>query len=157
MINSKVSFNTLKKELTDEEGLKYRPYKCTAGHWTIGIGHNIDAMPIDDIIGRKYSLSITLTKKEVDDIFLHDLNNVLNDLADHIPWFDELPGYQQYVMISLVFNLGIGGLLKFKNTLKSWSKGNIDGVIYGLRNSKWYRQVGRRSPKLIGILANQEI
>ena len=157
MIKTKVPFEILKKELMKEEGLKYKPYKCTAGHWTIGIGHNIDAVAINQIIGRRYDLSIVLTKQEVDDIFLYDINNVLDDIENNLPWFNELPDYQQYVIISLVFNMGIYGLLKFRNTLRAWSNGNIDGVIYGLEHSKWYNQVGSRSEKLIDILKNKSI
>lgn len=157
MIKTKVPFDVLKKELTEEEGLKYKPYKCTAGHWTIGIGHNLDAAQIDKIIGRKYSLSIVLTKQEVDAIFLHDLNNVLDDIEYSLPWFSEIPDYQQYVLISLVFNMGIYGLLKFKNTLKAWSNGNMDGVIHGLEHSRWYKQVGNRAGKLVGILERKVI
>ena len=37
-----MNYTRLREVLTDHEGIKYKPYKCTAGKLTIGIGHNLD-------------------------------------------------------------------------------------------------------------------
>lgn len=148
----KVPLNKISEELTEEEGLRLHPYKCTANHWTVGIGHNMDAEPLTDILGRHFDEHSVLEPHEVNIILDHDLQKVYRGIDKNLPWVDDLPDYQQYVMISLIFNMGMGGVLKFKNTLAAWKSGNIAGVISGLRGSKWYKQVGKRGPKLIGIL-----
>ena len=40
----------LVNELIRDEGVKLKPYKCTAGHWTIGIGRTLE---IQGISGRE--------------------------------------------------------------------------------------------------------
>lgn len=153
----KVSRSVIQRELSDEEGFKNRVYKCTAGHSTVGIGHNIDACSLDNIIGRRFKTTPVLTNAEVELVFEYDLSNVLSTIQRNFPWFSELPENEQYVMISLVFNMGIGTLLKFKNTLRSWKIHDTDGVVRGLRDSAWHHQVGNRSSKLETILESGKI
>jgi lysozyme len=156
------------RELAKEEGIRYSIYKCTAGHDTIGIGHNLDVENVDDIIGRKITKTIKLTSSEVEKIFFHDLDQVINDLNKNISWWSSLPDFAQYVLISLCFNLGIGGkisnnpiryngLLGFQNTLTAFKNQQWESVATNLEKSKWCSQVGNRCKKLTNILRTQQI
>ncbi len=161
-----VSNERVLKELALEEGIRYTTYRCTAGYLTIGIGHNLDAEPIDHLIGRKLSLNPRLTKSELILVFNHDVEKVKRQLDQHLPWWRGCPSFAQYVLISLCFNMGIGGLVRrnppkynglrgFVNTLKRFEAHDWNGAARGLENAKWYRQVGNRGPKICNILRYQ--
>ena len=40
-IAGEMNHQKLINELIRDEGVKLKPYKCTAGHWTIGVGRNV--------------------------------------------------------------------------------------------------------------------
>lgn len=159
-----VSFERIYKELSQEEGMIMTKYKCSAGHFSTGVGHNLDAEGIDDIIGRKFDDKPMLTGDEIKLVFQHDLNKVIAQLDDVLPWWKDQPVFAQYVLISLCFNMGIGkkiasdpdkynGLQSFQHALKSFSKQHWKNAAYGLRRSKWFKQVGVRGPKLVKIIS----
>lgn len=158
-----ISSERILKELADEEGVEYKVYLCTAGHRTIGIGHNLDAEPIDKLIGRKLNKNGTITQDELELIVDHDVEKVKNQLDQYLPWWRDLPDFAQYVLISLTFNMGIGtkvsnnpvkynGLRGFVNTLNRFQVQDWEGAALGLERSKWYSQVKRRGRKITTIL-----
>lgn len=160
----KISFERIYKELSQEEGVRYKIYKCTAGHDTIGIGHNLDASSIDSIIGRRLDLNPVLSEDEVKKVFKSDLDVVSKQLDQNLPWWSSLPVFAQYALISLCFNMGIGkkissnplkynGLLGFRNTLKAFEERRWADAASGLKASTWYKQVGNRGPKIVSIVA----
>lgn len=158
-----VSFDRIMKEISQEEGVKNTVYKCTAGFRTIAVGHNLDAESIDSIIGRKLSSNPKLSDNEIKIVFEHDLNKVIGQLDRTMKWWKDLPIFAQYCLISLCFNMGIGGMIKrnplkyngllgFTNTLKAFAEERWNDAAEGLESSKWYKQVGLRGPKIVKIL-----
>ncbi len=140
------------RELSDEEGVRHVAYRCPAGHLTVGVGHNLDADPASEILRRKLRLGEAATGREVQALFDKDVGKVVDQLNKRLPWFQNLSAARQYVLISMGFNMGVPGLMKFKNTLAALARGDIPSTIYGMRSSRWYRQVGKRGPKLIRIM-----
>ena len=149
MIDPKI----VQEELEEEEGVKYYAYLDTVKILTVGIGHNLIANPSKPIIGRAITVvGQKVTEKEVEQLFNYDLQNVMKDLDKHLVWWRELDDVRQYVLISLCFNLGIHGLLKFKNTLHFYKLGMYSQAADNLKQSKWYKQVKTRGVKLIRLL-----
>jgi lysozyme len=146
-----VPYDYIASNLKDEEGCKNAPYKCTAGHETIGIGHNLDAQSIDNIIGRHF-YGDHISMDEVILIFDHDLKKVLVSIIENIPNFKSYKPSAQYVITSMTFNMGVGGIMKFKNFLKAVDKGDIPVAIKEMEDSKWFVQVPNRAKKLINLL-----
>ena len=128
----------IKELLILHEGKRNSVYKCSQGFNTIGIGHNLDANPISD--------------KAIDVIFEDDLNTVLNDLTKNLPWWRTLSENRQHVLIDMCFNLGIGRLLGFKNTLKAVEEGRYEDAAIGMGQSLWATQVGTRATRLIKMM-----
>lgn len=128
----------IKELLTLHEARRNRIYKCSQGFNTIGIGHNLDANPISE--------------RAIDIIFEDDLNVVLNDLTRNLPWWRTLSENRQHVLIDMCFNLGIGKLLGFKNTLKAMEEGRYEDAAEGMGQSKWASQVGTRATRLIKMM-----
>ncbi|MNR52556.1 hypothetical protein D3C85_1724170 [compost metagenome] len=48
----------------------------------------------------------------------------------------------------MAFNLGVEGLLKFKNTLRLVEIGDYKSASVEMLNSAWARQVGNRAKRL---------
>jgi lysozyme len=127
-----------KELLTLHEARRNRLYKCSQGYNTIGIGHNLDANPISE--------------RAIDVIFEDDLNSVLNDLTKNLPWWRNLSEDRQLVLVDMCFNLGIGKLLGFKNTLKAVEEGRYEDAAVGMGQSLWATQVGNRAIRLINMM-----
>jgi lysozyme len=124
----------LKDELVRDEGLKLKPYRCTAGKLTIGVGRNLD--------------DVGISASEAMLLLEHDINRVIAKLSYHLPWWSSLSENRQRVLANMAFNLGIDGLLKFKNTLSYIQNGNYSEAAKAMLESKWAKQVGERAVRL---------
>jgi lysozyme len=124
----------LKDELVRDEGLKLKPYRCTAGKLTIGVGRNLD--------------DVGISASEAMLLLEHDINRVIAKLSYHLPWWSSLSENRQRVLANMAFNLGIDGLLKFKNTLSHIQNGNYSEAAKAMLESKWAKQVGERAVRL---------
>jgi lysozyme len=60
---------------------------------------------------------------------------------------------RQVALANLAFNLGIHGLAQFRNTLAAIERGDWPAAVQGLRQSLWYRQVGKsRSDRILHMI-----
>lgn len=152
-----VPYDSIDTNLSDEEGRKEVAYLCSAGHCTVGVGRNTQANPTLPDIGRNVKVGQSITNSEIDYLLQVDIAKVLRQLNENIPNFAQYSSAQQYVLISLCFNLGWHGLSQFKRFLSALEKGDINKAIEELNNSLWYKQVGRRGIKLCSILENNKV
>lgn len=98
----------LQKMLIRQEALKTKMYKDTTGNWTIGVGHNLTVKGISEAIALA--------------ILVEDEQDAMRELAANLPWYSNMCEPRQMALISMCFNLGIEGLLKFKQTLDALEK-----------------------------------
>ena len=126
------------KDLIRDEGLRLKPYRCTAGKLTIGVGRNLDDKGI--------------SKQEAMDMLNTDVLECVEALTLNLYFYSNLTQNQQRALINMCFNLGLGGLLKFKNMLAELSRGNGEGAAKEALNSKWAKQVGSRADRIAVLL-----
>ncbi|MFA5666042.1 MAG: glycoside hydrolase family protein [Candidatus Cloacimonadaceae bacterium] len=127
------------EQLLRHEGLRLKPYLCTAGKLTIGIGRNLDDCGI--------------TQKEAYVLLENDIQNCERQLLDEIPkTYNNLNDVRKSVLLNMCFNLGISGLLDFKITLTFISAGDWERAANGMLASKWAKQVGRRAIELSELM-----
>lgn len=96
------------------EGVRYKPYRCPARLWTIGVGHVLypiqGRLPLDQ--RDSYSLhpehNRTFSKDEVDGILSADLQRFETGITKLFPVV-LTPG-QNDALVSFAFNLGLGGV-----------------------------------------------
>jgi lysozyme len=136
------------KEIRRDEGVEYSPYLDTVGISTVGVGHNLEAKPLPD--GWTYPL----TDEQVDELLAQDLQEVFDGLDRMLPWWRKLDYDRQRVLINMAFNLGLTGLLAFKNTLAAVEQGRYTAAGAGMMASKWSRQVGARAERLADMMVN---
>jgi lysozyme len=133
-------------ELRRDEGVEYSPYDDTMGIPTVGVGHNLRAKPLPD--GWKYPLNDV----QVDSLLDDDLEDVFHDLGRNLPWWTDLNDVRQRVLANMAFNLGIGKLLGFRNTLIAMRQGKYDAAADGMLNSVWAAQVKGRATRLADMM-----
>ncbi|MDP3113268.1 MAG: glycoside hydrolase family protein [Candidatus Cloacimonadaceae bacterium] len=131
--------NRIKAQLVRHEGLRLKPYRCTAGKLTIGIGRNLD------------DCGISQTEAYV--LLENDIQNCEKQLLDEIPEiYNRLDEVRKSVLLNMCFNLGIGGHMGFNNTLAFIAAGDWERAANGMLASKWAKQVGRRAIELSELM-----
>lgn len=128
----------LRAQLVRHEGLRLSPYRCSAGKLTIGVGHNLDAVPI--------------TERAAIAILDDDLADVFAQLDKHLPWWRDLDENRRLVLADMAFNLGVPGLMKFKNTLAAIRAGRYEMAATNMLESLWAKQVGKRAITLAKMM-----
>lgn len=124
----------MKEELLRDEGFRSFPYKDTTGHLSIGIGHNLSAQGI--------------TKDEALYILQNDINECWAELVKLIPWIVNLNTVRQRVIVNLGFNLGVVGLMGFKDMLNKCRLGQFKEASAALLDSHAARQLPSRYARL---------
>ncbi|WP_175969610.1 glycoside hydrolase family protein [Burkholderia sp. BCC0322] len=137
-----MNLDLMRKELRRDEAVRYTRYLDPEGVPTTGVGHNLLASPLPP--GWTYPLNDT----QVDSLLDHDLTVTFAALDLHLPWWRNLDEVRQRVIANMCFNMGIGRLLGFKNTLAAVRRGAYAVAAAGMKASKWYSQVGKRAVRL---------
>ena len=120
--------------LVQHEGMRLKPYKCTAGKLTIGVGRNLD--------------DVGITNYEAMALLKNDIARVKQELYGNLPYFEALDETRQVVLIDMCFNLGISRLLKFKKMFLALNAGLYDVAASEMLDSRWAKQVGKRALEL---------
>lgn len=131
-----------KTDLIKHEGWRKKPYECTAGKLTIGVGINLEEGLYDDEIQA-----------------IHDLRTqrLLNELFGAMPWIEDLPDPAQRALADMHFNLGFPRLMKFKKMLTALQEGRfIDAGVEAL-DSRWAKQVGNRALDVVNLYEECEV
>lgn len=136
-----MDINQMRSELRRDEDVKYSVYQDSLGYWTIGVGHLVDARK-----GGKLSDAV------VDMILDEDIESKMADLDKNLPWWRTVSENRQRALLNMCFNLGIGGLLGFTNTLNLIRQGHYDQAAVEMLNSKWATQVGDRAKRLSAMM-----
>lgn len=131
------------KQMTkDFEGLRLKPYKCTAGKLTIGYGRNLE--------------DVGITKTEADMLFERDFAQAEMEVKRLCREFgidiDNLIEQRFYVLTDMLFNLGYNRLSKFKKFLYALKIGSYEDAAKEMLDSAWAVQVGNRATKLAALM-----
>ena len=124
----------LRQALIRDEDCRLKPYEDSVGKLTIGCGRNLTDVGI--------SLS------EAYYLLDNDIDKALRDCSRKFDWFARLDPVRQSVLVQMAFNLGIGGLAGFTQTLRATERGDYAGAAKLMLQSKWSHQVGGRAARL---------
>ena len=152
-----LSLDEIKQRLAVHEGFRSKPYRCTSGKLTIGIGRNIEDNPFTEeelrLVDKDY-MEKGITKAQAFAILARDIMQFDFELRKKIPFYANLDDERQYALLDMAFNMGIGnskkGLLSFKKMLSYMGTGFYKQAAAECLNSKY----GRELPTRAGRIAN---
>ena len=142
-------YEELKEEIKLHEGFVPRVYKDTLGKRTIGYGHLcVEPEQWDD--SKEY------TKEELENVFSKDFNEALKN-AEHLIGERSINHVAKEVIIEMVFQLGIGGVGKFKNMWKALDSEDYGEASFQMLDSLWAKQTPARAGKLAGKMRSAKL
>jgi len=154
----KVPLEPLMDNLKRDEGVRLSKYKDSLGYDTIGVGHLLDKRKGGKSLRETLGINKpTITKQESDYLLINDINDTSKDLYSKFPWLTKHPVNIQSDLTNMAFNLGVNGLAKFKNSLKSIRQFDYKKAATNLQDSLWYRQVGPRAQRIISDIAGTPV
>jgi|UniRef100_UPI0040471DBB lysozyme len=122
---------SLIEQLKRHEGLKLKPYKCTADKLTIGVGRNLE--------------DVGISEEEAEMLLQNDIQRATVQIQREFPWTTELDEVRFAALINFTFNVGIGTVGKFVNAMALLREGSYDMAADEFLNSRWAKQVGQRA------------
>ena len=144
-----MSYSDLKARIKEHEGFVPKIYKDQLGFKTIGYGHLV--LPTD-----KFAEGVTYKKKDLEEVFDKDFNiakSNANQLIIGLP----LHHQAKCVIIEMVFQLGIGGVSKFKNMWRALKQNDYQIASEEMLDSKWAKQTPKRAEELSSVMKSCKI
>lgn len=129
----------LHDQIIDHEGLRLKPYRCTEGELTIGVGHNLDSKGISE------AAAYFIMKEDLDECE-EDLHTIFPNQ------FKSFPEDIQIVLMDMRFQLGPSRFRGFKKMIQAVRDDNPREMIKQMRDSRWYRQTTKRAETLIRMV-----
>lgn len=114
--------------------------------WTVGYGFTNGVNP-----------SSTITQIQADrklEGLVLDMNGVLYNT---LSWYKDASFVTKTILINMAFNMGLKGLLTFKNTLKYIAAKDYKNAAQNMQLSRWFQQVGGRAKELVQRMSTQTI
>lgn len=127
----------LTKQLRRDEGEVLTVYNDSLGYATIGVGRLVDKRKGGGI-----------TPEESAYLLSNDIDERQTELLRRIPWVATLDPVRFGALLNMAFQIGVDGLLGFKNTLAMVRAGNYAGAAEGMLQSLWARQTPERAKRI---------
>lgn len=124
----------LQEDLILDEGIRLKPYRCTAGKLTIGVGRNLD--------------DVGISVSEAHQLLDNDIAAAALSLDRNIGWWGDLPEPARRGLLNMAFNLGWPRLSKFKGMLAALQAGDFNLAAAEALDSQWATQVGARATRI---------
>lgn len=119
------------------EGLRLKPYKCSAGRVTVGYGRNLD------------DVGINLTEAEM--MLENDIRRTTLELMT-FSWYSSLDAVRRAALVDMLYNLGMPRFMGFKKMLAALDTGDYEETAVQMLDSKWATQVGSRATELAEMI-----
>ena len=149
MQNKKNSlFEIIKEDLIRHEGYIREIYLDSEGYETFGVGHLVTELDVE----HTWPVGTPVTDERILAVFEEDFLDALEDAESLVDGLYNHPDAVIRVLVNMAFNLGRTRLRQFKNMLAAIEARDYKKAADEMEDSKWYRQVGRRSKELVNIM-----
>jgi lysozyme len=138
------------KMIAHHEGTRYKPYRCPAALWTIGVGHVLYPEQGKLTMAERMQFPLKIehfrifSKEEVDEILKADLARFVRGVSKYCPVIASQG--QLDALVSFSFNVGLGALQR--STLRQkHNRGDYEGAAQEFL--KYTRGGGKVLPGLV--------
>ena len=126
-------------DLKNDEGWVPHAYQDHLGFWTLGYGFLIDQRRNGRI------------PQPVADYWLNwEIDRIWERLSEALPWFDDLPEQVQRALVNMAYQMGVSGLLGFRQTLALLADGKYAEAADQAMRSRWAEQTPSRAQRVAG-------
>jgi GH24 family phage-related lysozyme (muramidase) len=145
----------LMQEIKRHEGEVLEVYEDSLGYLTFGVGHLIK----DGDAEHGQPVGTPVSQERVDEVYDKDFDKHLDETIHLFESkggedFYALPENIQHVLVNMTFNLGGTRFGKFNNMWKGVIENDWEKVAVEMEDSRWFKQVGRRSVELQEMVRN---
>lgn len=114
--------------------------------WTVGYGFTKGVTP-----------ETRMPRQQADRRLEEEVLDVDSALVKALSWYNSASFVTKTILINMAFNMGIKGLLGFRNTLAYVGQKNYAAAATNMRKSLWYQQVTNRAERLAKRMETQKI
>ena len=143
---------TIYSLLEKHEGRKHKPYRCTGGKRTIGIGHNFDDNPLPPHIADYLKKNGQITDDMVDELLETDILHATADCCVLFPGFDSFSERRKMALVDFVFQLGFNRARRFVHSIACINTGRWEKAGEQMRKSRWAEQTPNRAKEIIEMI-----
>lgn len=129
------------RDLKRDEGFVEHAYDDHLGYLTIGYGFLIDKRKGGKVPApvAEYWLQYLVEQR-------------IDDLSERLPWLSAQPDDVQRALLNMSYQLGIDGLLQFKNMLAALQDDDRERAADEALNSLWAKQTPRRATRMAKLI-----
>ena len=137
-------YTDLMERIKKHEGFVPKIYKDSLGFATIGYGHLV--LPEEQWEeGKEYS------KEQLEHVFKTDFNNAVGQATGLMDGMN-LDDKAREVIIEMVFQLGVGGVGKFKKMWEALRNKDYGEASFQMMDSRWAKQTPNRAESLSKVM-----
>jgi lysozyme len=168
----------LEKQLLLDEGLRLMPYQDHLGFWTVGVGRLIDPRRGGGLSAGESRLILNdpapagvekpdgwakliearggLRRPEALSLLMADIFSKEAELISKWPAYVNLSEPRQGALVNMAFQLGVEGLMGFRNTLFMMREGRFVEAARSARASRWAQQTPKRAARVTRQIETNE-
>ena len=137
-------YEQLKERIKEHEGFVPRIYKDSLGFATIGYGHLVKE-------GEQWEEGKEYSKEQLEHVFKTDFNNAVGQATGLMDGMN-LDDKAREVIIEMVFQLGVGGVGKFKKMWEALRNKDYGEASFQMMDSRLAKQTPNRAESLSKVM-----
>ena len=143
---------SLREMLIRHEGRRHRPYKCTAGKWTIGVGFNYSDNPLPTDIQEALTKKGEITDEMIDRLLDMSVRHAAADAHVLFPDLDSYSPARKNALIDWMFQLGFNTARKFTTSVRLIKEQKWKEAANAMRQSAWAKQTPNRAKEITRMI-----
>lgn len=143
----------LKESIKIHEGFRSSVYLCPTGHPTVGYGFRVADLSADEL-ALNAGVVEPMSKEVAEKILDTKITKFKKQVYNALPWLTYAPMDIQDALCEMAYQMGVAGLLGFKNTLALIKERKYTQAAENMLKSKWATQTPKRAKQIANLVRN---
>ena len=143
----------LKESIKIHEGFRSSVYLCPTGHPTVGYGFRVADLSADEL-ALNAGVVEPMSKEVAEKILDIKITKFKKQVYNALPWLTYAPMDIQDALCEMAYQVGVAGLLGFKNTLAMIKERRYREAAENMLKSKWATQTPKRAREIANLVRN---
>lgn len=143
---------TVYELIEQHEGRRKKPYKCTGGKNTIGVGWNFDDNPLPEHIADYLKEHGEITDEMIGYLFEVSVGRAEDDCHALFPDFDNFTINRKMALTDFVFQLGRKTASDFVHSIAMINTGRWEEAAENMMKSRWAKQTPTRAEEVTALI-----